>query len=244
MKALLLNSGIGSRMGELTKNAPKCMCPIGEGYTIIRWQLELLWKAGIRDVVITTGPFAEMLESYVRECQPEMRFTFVPNPIYDKTNYIWSMRLAEDALRGEDVLLLHGDLVLEPGVIEDLIAAENNVIACDATLPLPEKDFKAKITDGRVRAVGIHYFGEDCEACQAAYKWKAADFARWMGSIISFCEAGNVKVYAEEAFNQISDTLCLYPLEMNGRLCAEIDNSEDHAMVSKRFRKIQETLKS
>ena len=31
MKAMILNSGIGKRMGELTKNKPKCMCDIGGG---------------------------------------------------------------------------------------------------------------------------------------------------------------------------------------------------------------------
>ena len=238
MKALILNSGIGSRMGVMTEDHPKCMCPIGSGYTILKWQLELLSRAGISDVVITTGYMADLLESYSRECRPEMKFTFVYNPLYNKTNYIYSMCLAADVLSGNDILLLHGDLVLEPGVIEDLMNARSSVIAVDRTLPLPEKDFKAKITDGRVNAVGLKYFGEDCEACQAAYKWRAEDFDRWMANIQKFCAEGNVNVYAEEAFNAVSAELPLYPLEMNGRLCAEIDNRDDYEAVIARFASI------
>ncbi len=225
-------------MGHMTEDNPKCMCGIGNGYTILKWQLELLSGAGIRDAVITTGYKAEMLEAYARECRPEMNFRFVYNPVYNKTNYIYSMCLAADELKDEDILLLHGDLVLEPGVIEDLIGADTSVIAVDRTLPLPEKDFKAKIADGRVRAVGVKYFGDDCEACQAAYKWRREDFARWMANIRQFCDDGKVNVYAEEAFNALSAELPLYPLEMNGRLCAEIDNEEDYAAVTARFAEI------
>ena len=238
MKALILNSGIGSRMGHMTEDHPKCMCPIGNGYTILKWQLELLVRAGIRDAVITTGYMADYLEAYARECRPDMNFTFVYNPLYNKTNYIYSMYLAAEDLQGEDILLLHGDLVLEPGVIEDLMKAGTSVMAVDRTLPLPEKDFKAKITGGRIRAVGLKYFGDDCEACQAAYKWKREDFSRWMANIKKFCDDGNVNVYAEEAFNAVSDELPLYPLEMNGRLCAEIDNEKDYAAVTARFAEV------
>ena len=41
-----------------------------------------------------------------------MSFTFVENPIYDKTNYIYSMYLAREYLK-DDILLLHGDLVFD-----------------------------------------------------------------------------------------------------------------------------------
>ncbi len=235
MKALLLNSGIGSRLGALTASSPKCMCPIGANYTILKRQLELICGAGIREVVITTGYLAEKLEAHARECTPQLHFTFVHNPVYRETNYIYSMHLAADALRGDDILLLHGDLVLQRGVIEDLMTAETSVMTVDRTLPLPQKDFKAKIIDGRIRAVGVNTFGDDCVACQAAYKWRAADFARWMANIASFCAAGKRNVYAEEAFNALDGSLPLYPLEMKGRLCAEIDNPEDLAAVSARF---------
>ena len=55
MKALILNSGLGSRMGVLTKEHPKCMTEIAPGETIVSRQLRLLSEAGIREVVMTTG---------------------------------------------------------------------------------------------------------------------------------------------------------------------------------------------
>ena len=54
MKALILNSGMGSRMGALTNEHPKCMTEIALGETIISRQLKMLAAAGIKDIVITT----------------------------------------------------------------------------------------------------------------------------------------------------------------------------------------------
>ena len=49
MKALILNSGLGHRMGALTAEHPKCMTEIGSGETILSRQLRLLAEAGIAE---------------------------------------------------------------------------------------------------------------------------------------------------------------------------------------------------
>ena len=66
MKALIFNSGIGKRMGDITKNHPKCMTNISEEDTIVSRQLKLLSANGIEEVVMTTGPFEEILISHCK----------------------------------------------------------------------------------------------------------------------------------------------------------------------------------
>ena len=44
MKALILNSGLGSRMGVLTKDHPKCMSEFFSNKIILSHQLKLLKK--------------------------------------------------------------------------------------------------------------------------------------------------------------------------------------------------------
>ena len=236
MKALLLNSGVGQRMGDFTENNPKCMVPIGKGYTIISRQLTQIAKIGIPEVVVTVGPFADQLKAYIESLRLPMDITYVSNPIYRETNYIYSMYLAREHLL-DDILLLHGDLVLECSVLSDLIKSPVSTVAVDSTLPLPEKDFKAKLNHGRVAAIGIEFFGPDCVACQPAYLWRQADFEAWMEAIERFCLSGQMKVYAENAFNAQKGAIPLYPLELNGRLCNEIDNPDDLEIISQRFMK-------
>ena len=52
MKALILNSGLGSRMGVITNEHPKCMTEISFRNTILSWQLRLLASFGLEEAVI------------------------------------------------------------------------------------------------------------------------------------------------------------------------------------------------
>ena len=49
MKALILNSGLGTRMGIYTKEHPKCMTEISRKDTILSRQLHLIAEAGITE---------------------------------------------------------------------------------------------------------------------------------------------------------------------------------------------------
>ena len=234
MIALLLNSGLGSRMGDETREHPKCLCRISEGETILSWQVKLLEHSGVTEAVVTTGHLADMLTESIAGLDTRIRFHFVHNPRYRETNYIYSMYLARDLLKG-DVLSLHGDLVLHPEVMARLMAAPVSSVAVDASLPLPEKDFKARLAEGRVQGIGVGLFGADCVACQPAYKWLERDFRRWMDEIVRFVESGEERCYAENAFNAAWEDIPLHPLDVQGLLCAEIDNQEDRKLVSERF---------
>lgn len=232
MKALILNSGIGKRMGDLTREHPKCMTLIGRDHTILSWQLELLKQVGITEAVITTGPFAGVLEEYASTRLPSIQY--IHNHQYKETNYIYSMYLARELLR-DDLILLHGDLVLEKSVLEELVSMQGSVVAVERNIPLPEKDFKARLVQGRVREIGVNVFGEDCVASQPAYKLQKADMEAWLEAIADFCRRGETGVYAENALNTIFERVEMIPVALEGRLCNEIDNLEDLETISKRF---------
>ena len=77
MKALILNSGLGSRMGKLTLNHPKCMTQIAKDETILSRQLHILEQLGIYEVIITTGPFYEMLVDYCNNLKMHLKMNFI-----------------------------------------------------------------------------------------------------------------------------------------------------------------------
>ena len=224
-------------MGDETKEHPKCLCRLDDEDTIISWQVKLLAENGVKEAVVTTGPFEDMLREHLESLNSGITFHYVANPDYETTNYIWSMYLAREALAGQDVISLHGDLVMAPEVMARLVRQEKSSVVIDTTLPQPEKDFKAQLTGERVKAVGIRYFGEDCAASQPAYLFREKDFRRWMEEIAAFCERGERSCYAENAFNAAWEDIPVYPLDVQGLLCAEIDNQEDRAAVCARFAK-------
>lgn len=118
MKALILNSGMGSRMGALTAEQPKCLTKISGQETILSRQLKQLSAVGIKEVVITTGAHAAVLESYCQSLELPVEIYFVHNPLYRETNYIYSLYLARELVQDEDIILLHGDLVFEHEVLQ------------------------------------------------------------------------------------------------------------------------------
>lgn len=237
MKALILNSGSGSRMGDITKQQPKCMTVIDAQDTILSRQLRILAENEITDVVITTGAFSDKLEEYCNSLLLPLNITFVHNPEYRQTNYIYSIYLAGEFLREDDILLMHGDLVFERGVLAGMLAQEKSCMAVCREAPLPDKDFKAVIRDGRIDKVGIEFF-RDAVAAQPLYRLSKKDWQIWRESIGRFCEAGDVKCYAENAFNVISQSMCLWPYDVGRLLCNEIDTKEDWKTVSEKLKTV------
>ncbi len=240
MKALILNSGLGSRMGVLTSEHPKCMTEISSRETILSRQLTQLASAGVTEVVMTTGLFDGVLVNYCNSLELPIHITFVKNPDYASTNYIYSIYCAKEYL-DDDILLMHGDLVFENEVFDSVMNSSHSCMTVSSTLPLPEKDFKAVIHNDKIESVGIGFFN-DAMAAQPLYLLKKADWKIWLDRIISFCESGNLKCYAENALNEVSGEMDLRPLDVGNSLCAEIDNPEDLAVVSARLKEVENRL--
>ena len=184
MKALILNSGMGTRMGVLTSEHPKCMTEVSPTETILSRQLHMLAEAGIGEAVITTGCFDAVLMQYCRSLHLPLRLTFVHNPLYRETNYIYSIDCAREHL-DDDILLLHGDLVFENEVLDRVLACEGSCMTVSSTLPLPEKDFKAVVRGGEVVRVGVEFF-TDAMAAQPLYRLAREDWRRWLDAITAW----------------------------------------------------------
>ncbi len=239
MKALILNSGLGHRMGMITKEHPKCMTEISPKSTILSRQLNQLVSFGIEEVVITTGYYDKVLVDYCNALHLPLKYTFVNNPVYDKTNYIYSIFCAKAELQDDDIILMHGDLVFENLVMESVVNSESSCMTVSSTLPLPEKDFKAVIDGDRIEKVGIEFFDRAMSA-QPLYKLKKDDWKVWLDNIENFCNNDKRKCYAENAFNEVSDKCVIRPLDVKDMLCAEIDTPEDLEAVTAKLKAVSE----
>lgn len=235
MKALIFNSGVGKRMGEFTQTNHKSMAVLSNGETIFARQLRLLAAVGITDVVVTSGPHVEQLEGVAAQF-PSMSVAFVPNEVYDQTNYIYSMHLARELL-DDDVLMLHGDLVFNSRVLGDLLAdTRPDLGVVNAELPQPEKDFKARIEGDLITEVSVTISDADCIAFQPLYKLSRSAIGAWLDRVSDFVEAGNTGVYAENALNEITREVGIHAFSYAGHFVNEIDTLDDLATHSAELR--------
>ena len=231
MKAIIFNSGLGSRMGELTRNKHKSMIKLYNGETILERQIRILNEYGIKEFVITVGYKKEQIIEMTKK-YTNISFYFVENYDYMNTNYIVSMNNAYELL-DDNFLLLHGDLVFNRKLIEKILKDKRESICLfNENKQLPEKDFKGRFKDNILREVSISIFDDDCYAFQPLYKLSKRDINVWKNKVKEFVNNGKTKVYAEEALNEITDRISIYGMSYKDDYIEEIDNIDDYIRVS------------
>ena len=121
MQAIILAAGMGRRLGELTQDNTKCMLEVN-GIRLIDRTFDSLSKLHLSRIVMVVGYNGEKVKQYLGRSYKGMEIVYVDNPVYDKTNNIYSLYLARNYMGAEDTLLLESDLIFEHSVIEKLLA--------------------------------------------------------------------------------------------------------------------------
>ncbi|MBQ9371222.1 MAG: aminotransferase class I/II-fold pyridoxal phosphate-dependent enzyme [Thermoguttaceae bacterium] len=128
MQAVILAAGMGKRLKELTRNNTKCMVKVN-GVTLIDRMLRQIDKLGLERIIIVVGYEGQKLIDYVETLDIQTPIVFINNPIYDKTNNIYSLALAKDWLVKDDTLLFESDLIFEDSVLETLVTDPRDTLA-------------------------------------------------------------------------------------------------------------------
>jgi mannose-1-phosphate guanylyltransferase len=107
MKAVVLAAGIGSRLGELTRETPKCLLPVG-GRPLLDYWFEALAKAGVDEVLVNLHHHPEKVQAYIAS-QPytvSVRTLFEPELL----GSAGTLRRAWDFVAGErDYFIVYAD---------------------------------------------------------------------------------------------------------------------------------------
>lgn len=120
MQAIILAAGMGKRLGELTKEQTKCMVKVN-GECLIDRLLGQLAKLSLKRIILVIGYQGEKLRKYVGDSVNGMPIEYVYNPIYDKTNNIYSLYLAKKQLQEDDTLLMESDIIFEDSLLSKIV---------------------------------------------------------------------------------------------------------------------------
>lgn len=119
-RAIILAAGMGTRLGEYTKNLPKGMLEF-KGQSLLGRQINTLRRNGINEIVIVTGYKAGAISfSGVEYCH---------NGRYDSTNMVESLMSAQGFLDG-DLLVCYADIIVEDSVMQKVIGSGCDVGVC------------------------------------------------------------------------------------------------------------------
>ena len=180
MQAIILAAGMGRRLGEYTRDNTKCMLPVN-GERLIDRVLGQLSQLGLSRVVIVVGYKGQNLIDYIgHRYDDRLKIEYVNNPVYDKTNNIYSLSLAKDKLQEDDTLLIESDLIFDNSLFRmildnpypNLALVDKYETWMDGTMVridednnivnfIPKKAFKYKDVDSYYKTVNIYKFSRE-----------------------------------------------------------------------------------
>lgn len=131
--AILLAAGCSRRMGELTRELPKSLLPVG-GRRLIEYALDALDQRGIQQATLVVGYRQEVIRRALGHSHGGLRLDYVASADYETTGHGWSLFQVRDAWRasGRPMLLLHADTFFHPAVLDRVLDARwPNVVAVD-----------------------------------------------------------------------------------------------------------------
>ena len=121
MQVIILAAGMGKRLGELTRNNTKCMIRVN-GTTLIERVLNQFSRLDLQKVILVIGYKGEELRRFIGDSYKGLPIEYIINPIYDKTNNIYSLSLAKEQLQQDDTLLIESDLIFEDRVLDKILS--------------------------------------------------------------------------------------------------------------------------
>ena len=131
MQAIILAAGMGKRLKQLTQNNTKCMVKVN-GVPLINRALGQLDQLGLSRIILVVGYEREKLIQHIDSLDVSTPIEYVENPIYDKTNNIYSLFLARKYLLEEDTLLLESDIIFDDSVLRCLVEDPRDSLALAA----------------------------------------------------------------------------------------------------------------
>lgn len=251
MQAVILAAGMGKRLKELTRNATKCMVEVN-GVTLIERALTALDGLGLERIVLVIGYEGQRLHDYVDTLSIRTPVVYVENPIYDRTNNIYSLYLVKDCLLAADTILLESDIIFEDAILRRLVDAPDPGVALVARYE-PWMDGTVVTLDEDDRITGFIGKREfDFDATDSYYKTvNIYKFSRefsenyYVPFLEAYCKALGANEYYEQVLKVIAylDVPVIKALRLEGETWYEIDDVQDLDIAESLFAEPGERLK-
>lgn len=252
MQAIILAAGMGRRLGSYTKENTKCMVPVN-GVKLIDRVLTQLSQLSLQRVIIVVGYKGQELIKYLdHRYDDKLKIEFVNNPIYDRTNNIYSLSLVKEQMQEDDTILIESDLIFSDRLFKMLVDNECPNIALvakyetwmDGTMVridgdgnivnfVPKKAFNYQEVDLYYKTVNIYKFS------------KAFSQTQYVPFLDAYCKALGNNEYYEQVLRVITllDKTNLKALDIGNEKWYEIDDVQDLDIAETIFAKDDEMLK-
>ena len=223
MNAVILAAGTAKRLGDLTRDIPKCMLPVGP-CSIIEHQLAALESRGIEPIYVVTGHGAPHLCRLLGE-----RVRTIHNERYDETNSMYSLWLAR-GVASEGFVLLNGDVLFHPLLLDRLLDSPHpDALLVDFREDLADPELmRVRVDGGRLAEISKEIAPADAQGENVGLLKFGAEGARALfAKADELVAAGVERRWAPYAYNAIAAEYPLWTVPTDGLPWIEIDFVED-----------------
>lgn len=148
MQAIIMAAGKGTRLANLTNNKPKSFIEI-DGNKLIEYNLDMLSKYGIKDVILVTGYMSEEFEKLLSN---RKGIRLVLNPFFEITNVLASFWFGQEFLN-DDFIYMHADTLCAREIFEDLLCHNGEIVLPVDFGPCDEEAMKVKLVNEEVKHI-------------------------------------------------------------------------------------------
>ncbi len=245
---VILAAGIGSRLKPITLNKPKCNAII-DNQSILDRQIEAFSSNGINEVTIIVGYLSEKVRENGNRISEEydVDIKYVENKIYANTNNMYSLYEAEELLRGENIILCNGDVVVDECVINELTNKKGNYIACQLD-SYSDEAMKVSVEGEYVRGLSKGFSKEESDGVSNdIYKLNSYATETLFDKIhYKIKNEQKYDLWTEVAIDQLmcSNKIKIEPHDIGDANWSEIDNVDDLIRADSQFGRIDLSKKS
>ena len=233
MQAVILVAGVGSRLGRLVNDKPKCLLDVG-GITILDYQInQLINTINIKpSKIFVVGGYKFETLKYLED----KKINLIYNPKYQEYNNIYSFYLINEYVK-EDFILLNGDTLFHPDILKNLgNIGKGTYFVVDNSKRLGEEEMKVLIKEGRILR-----FGKDIplEYANGEYigiaKFDIKDAWIIFNKIKELIKQGITDIWYEIGINYVLNKIIAKPIYTNGLPWIEVDTPEDYKVAKQMY---------
>ncbi len=239
MKIVILLAGKGRRIREYLGETHKSMIEL-DGRPLLWYLVENIRRAGFTEVVPVVGYQGDVIIDYLRREFPTLKFEFVWNRDYEKTNNLVSLVNTEPVVKDDDFIQINGDMIFDYHILKDFSEAEGSAIALDV---LKKKEMidspKTIMKSNRIMDLGRHIELED----NGGY---AIGMYKFSGNLVSKFFELSKKLIVEfpnmgfhDPLRQLYNSCIIRGFDIGDRLWTDIDEEADIDKATAYLRKME-----
>ena len=251
-KAIILAAGLGKRLGNLTKDIPKCLLVVEpeSRKTLLDFSLSALSDNGINEIIIVTGFAKEVLENHIsKNWSRKLSIQYIFNDKFSDFNNIYSAYLAK-GFWDDETVLLNSDIIFHPLILKNLIqeiknnnkqksflvvddkkvlTAESMKVKVNSTLEIKEINKGLEIKKSFGEYIGMTYL-------------RGFERTKFLESLENNVKNKRLDLYYEDAIAHVLSDISVFPVSTSGLPWTEVDTVEDFEIAKQISKEIKNEL--